>query len=151
MGIGPFAGWQGFLHFGIPILIGNFIIDSVVIWLILSFLDLQKNRGLIWKKSIVRVFLFGFLSDILGSLCGILCTYGLLSIDTCTPQWLNGIFRFMKDWMAIFAIFIAALCIYGLNKKFSFSKCQDLLSPKQIQILCVGLAILTAPYIMLIL
>ncbi len=142
MGIGPFAGWQGFLHFGIPILIGNFIIDSVVIWLILSFLDLQKNRGLIWKKSIVRVFLFGFLSDILGSLCGILCTYGLLVIGTCTPH--------MEDWMAIFAIFIAALCIYGLNKKFSFSKCQDLLSPKQIQILCLGLAILTAPYIMLI-
>ncbi|MDE5757319.1 MAG: hypothetical protein K2H85_01775, partial [Allobaculum sp.] len=122
-----------------------------VLWLLLGLLKQKENRTFIWKKSIVRLFLFGFLSDILGSFCGILFGYLLFFPQTgLTPDWIKSIFSFIQEWSVIFAIFMAALCIYKFNKKFSFSKCQEVLSPKHIQLLSLGLAILTAPYFMLI-
>lgn len=156
VGIAPFGGLRGILFIWGSMIIGNFIIDSGVLWLFLGLLKQKENRTLIWKKSLIRIFLFGFLSDILGSLSGILGIFLLLLIRTyffpseSLPPRILNVFLFLEDWMGVFAIFMAALCIYKFNKKFSFSKCQEVLSPKHIQLLSLGLAILTAPYFMLI-
>ena len=82
VGIAPFGGWRGILFIWGSLIIGNFIIDSGVLWLFLGLLKQKDNRTFIWKKSIIRIFLFGFLSDILGSLCGILGIFVLLLIRT---------------------------------------------------------------------
>lgn len=56
----------------------NFVIDSVVLLLTMYALHLE-NRISLWKKSIVRIWLIGFLSDFIGAgayLCSDAC-FGL--------------------------------------------------------------------------
>ena len=60
------------LFFFVPTLwivsaLGNFIIDSIVL-LIISIFIYKKFTWQLYKKSIISVFLFGFLSDFLGVL-----------------------------------------------------------------------------------
>lgn len=60
------------LFFFVPILwivsaLGNFIIDSIVL-LIISIFIYKKFTWQLYKKSIIPVFLYGFLSDFLGVL-----------------------------------------------------------------------------------
>ena len=60
------------LFFFVPTLwivsaLGNFIIDSIVL-LIISIFIYKKFTWQLYKKSIIPVFLFGFLSDFLGVL-----------------------------------------------------------------------------------
>ena len=63
-------------------LVGNFIIDSLVIlgW---SRIKKVSRPSEVWKKSIIRVWLFGFLCDILASAILLLIYYivagGILS------------------------------------------------------------------------
>ena len=44
----------------------NFAVDTLVVLLVLSRLRIQ-NRREIWKKSILRVWLLGFLADFIGA------------------------------------------------------------------------------------
>ena len=60
------------LFFFVPTLwivsaLGNFIIDSIVL-LIISIFIYKKFTWQLYKKSIIPVFLYGFLSDFLGVL-----------------------------------------------------------------------------------
>ena len=60
------------LFFFVPTLwivsaVGNFIIDSIVL-LIISIFIYKKFTWQLYKKSIIPVFLYGFLSDFLGVL-----------------------------------------------------------------------------------
>ena len=60
------------LFFFVPFLwivsaLGNFIIDSIVL-LIISIFIYKKFTWQLYKKSIIPVFLYGFLSDFLGVL-----------------------------------------------------------------------------------
>ena len=43
----------------------NFAVDTLVVLLVLGRLGFENRREL-WKKSIVRVWLFGFLADFIG-------------------------------------------------------------------------------------
>ena len=52
----------------IPVLISNFLIDTVVVAILLNVFDLPGKMQ-IWKKSIVKIWLFGMISDIIGGGC----------------------------------------------------------------------------------
>ena len=61
------------LFFFVPTLwivsaLGNFVIDSIVLLIIFNFLFTRNSLWQLYKKSIIPVFLFGFLSDFLGVL-----------------------------------------------------------------------------------
>lgn len=133
-------------------LIGNFLIDSVVILLSLPSVGVkEKSQRLeIWKKSIIRVFLIGFFSDFIGALTVTVLTFALdlwvfPLLTMFNPYTLPGLLVYAGP-----AILLAGLLIYWLNQRFAFRKCQDLLSPAQIHKLALWLAWITAPYFMLI-
>lgn len=146
--LAPWFGGQAILTLWLPLIFGNFVIDSLVIWIGLYFLGQKENWKQIWKKVIIRTFLFGFLSDLIG--CGVSFLVYIL------PQIFHIDFLLNIDsWISLFwwagiGVLVAALCIYAFNKNFSFSKCKNLLSVKQIKRISVYLAIFTAPYVMLI-
>ncbi|WP_304974995.1 hypothetical protein [Ileibacterium valens] len=126
-------------------LAGNFLIDSLVL-IVSGRLRKIRNMHEIWKKSILKVFLFGFLSDLIGCLINSIL-FILLSITL--PDLLSGINFYFWPGCAIEAIptvLIAGWLIYLFNKKWSFSKTDlDTGTKKK---LALGLAVFTAPYIM---
>lgn len=126
-------------------LAGNFVIDSLVLCLAFSLQKIPEILS-VWKRSILKTFLFGFLSDWIGALVTtILFMYVMpaFSLDNVNPYDWPGC-----AWMAIPAIVIAAVLIYFFNARWAFSK--TALTPAQKKRTALYLAILTAPYAMII-
>lgn len=132
----------------------NFLIDSIVLFLSAKKICPEKTKE-VYKKSILKVVLFGFLSDFVG--VAILMSVFLADIlfpglntfsDIMRAITLNpfeNIFAFL--WVA-FAIFVSGIFIYLLNLKFSFKKFDlELAAEKRLSLL---IAIFTAPYIFLL-
>lgn len=132
------------------ILPGNFIIDSIVLLITLKLIHCTNIKD-IYKKSILKVWIFGFIADFLG-VGLIFCTSFIR-----TSWWNNNILSPISanPWTNIFAsifiLFFTALvgvAIYFFNYKISF-KNVDLPKNKKFT-LALSLAILTAPYTLLI-
>ncbi|MCQ2478183.1 MAG: hypothetical protein MJ091_03045 [Clostridia bacterium] len=121
----------------------NFIVDSLVLILSFKYLKLFDIKCL-WKKSILKVFAIGFISDILGALL----TLGVMLLtDWLLPAVNTALFP-GTTIIALPGVILAGFLIYFLNKRFSFKKTEiELNCVKKI---CVYLAIFTAPYTMLI-
>ena len=121
----------------------NFLIDSLVICIAKRVRKIKPERRL-WQSSIVKVWLFGFLSDFVGAgfvlLMELLCERFLPSFDTSRFPGLTLI--------TIPGVIIAGLLIYFLNYKFSFHRCK--LERKDVKAIALSLAVFTAPYTMLI-
>ena len=121
----------------------NFIIDSLVLWLAMRRIGIAERRD-IWKRSILRIWGIGFLSDFIGASL----TFGLfLLVDAARISW--DIYLFPGTTLfAIPGVVLSGIFIYVLDKRYAFKKCA--LDDTQIQKLSLALAFLTAPYAMLI-
>ena len=125
------------------ILPANFAIDSLVLILAMKYKGLE-NRTAIWKKSILKIWGIGFLSDLLGAAL----IFGLmLLLEAAAPGW--DTFHFPgTTLLALPGAALAGVLIYFLNRRFSFQNCG--LGPEQLRAVCLALAVFTAPYTMLI-
>lgn len=131
----------------IVFVVGNFVVDSLV-----TIYNLKKqnvdNYMNAYKKSIIKVWVIGFVSDILGSLflLGLMLVLNkVLEPTDIVLDWITF------PWCTILAIpgvIVAGVLIYFLNKKLSFTKTN--LSTEQIRLISKYLALITAPYVMLI-
>ena len=118
----------------IVILPGNFIIDSLV--LIISMLILKtSDKKQFYKKHIFWIFLFGMLSDFVGS-AYMLLMVGVFELGTYGDE----------PYLTIPAILIAAALIFVLNYFITFRKDEKRIKLK----LSLIFAIVTAPYTFLI-
>ncbi len=124
------------------ILPANLLIDSLVLIFVSGKIGLNKKE--LWKQSILKVWAIGFISDILGAL--LILAVAFLADKIC-PNW-NTFYFPGATIIAMPGVFISAVCIYYLNKRFSFEK-SNLDDDTKIR-LCKALAIITAPYAMLI-
>lgn len=125
------------------ILPANFVIDSLVLCLAMKWHHLE-NKLQIWKRSILKVWIFGFLSDFVGA--GLIMGL-MIFIDVADLPW--DTFHFPgTTLMSLPGVALAGVLIYFLNKRFAFTKCG--LDQEQIHKLSLALAIFTAPYAMLI-
>lgn len=128
-------------------LLGNFVIDSLVVLGWSKIKKIQSPKQL-WKKSILRVWLFGFLCDFLASIILILFYF------LFTPLVERGNFRLGLEWGmgAVIYGFIGALIgmalIFWFDWKWAFKKTE--LRAGEKKSLAFWLAILTAPYLMMI-
>lgn len=138
----PFILWL-FPTVWIFVMPANFIIDSTVVLLALTFMHLPRIA--IYKRTILKVWLFGFISDFIGSITCILMMVLLDSIDLhWSPFWSS-----VGDWsVVVVGIVISGICIYKLNLKITFKKLDIGLVHKKR--LALTLAILTAPYLFLV-
>ena len=141
-----FPAWMFYLFpswLWLFILPANFAVDSLVLCLAMRRLGIAGRRE-IWRKSILRIWAFGFLSDFLGALL----TLGLmLLIDAFHLSW--DIYLFPgTTLLAIPGVVLSGVLIYLLDRRYAFAKC--LSDERQIHELSLALAFFTAPYAMLI-
>lgn len=111
----------------------NFIIDSIVLLISIKVLKIEDKKDF-YLKHIFFVFLFGFLSDMLGALM-------LLTI-TVIFQNITG----LELWLALIGVLVACFFIFFFNYSFTFRKLEE----KQRKELALIFAIFTAPITFLI-
>ncbi|MDO5439487.1 MAG: hypothetical protein Q4F09_05655 [Erysipelotrichaceae bacterium] len=129
------------------ILAGNFIIDFAVVYFGGKKLKAEDPKELC-RQSIFKVWMIGFLSDFLGA--------GLIFLMFIGVSWLDQFVRVPIDigrgfWCILFSLpglLFSGWLIYRLNKRFSFNGTE--LNRAQIRRLCFWLAVLTAPYLMVL-
>ncbi len=121
----------------------NFFVDSLVFYIAARFLKLE-NKGFVWRKSILKIWLLGFLSDIIGALLN-LVLYFIIAFNPY--EHIHNVFLAFT-LISIPGIILAGYLIYLFGKKFYFSKTN--LSDEQIKKLSLTFAIFTAPYLMMI-
>ena len=132
----PTAAW-------LLILPGNFLVDTLVLVLWMYHRKIEEKKQF-WKRAILPVWLFGFLSDFIGA--GL--TMGMLFLlEELVPNVALHLFP-ATPLMALPGVVLAGVLIYYLNRRFVFRKSG--LSPEEIRSVCLSLALWTAPYTMLI-
>ncbi|MPM43797.1 hypothetical protein SDC9_90474 [bioreactor metagenome] len=142
------------------ILPANFLIDSLVLLAALK-ITRQKDVFGIYKKSILKVYGFGFLADFAG--VAVLLLFDRLIITLADPRF--GAFGETMDYIrlcveyspfnhicalivVLFAVAVSAFLIYQLNLHVTFQKLDA--ADREKRILARSLAILTAPYLILL-
>lgn len=134
----------------IVILPVNFIIDSLVVLIslrILKVCDIKK----IYIKTIIRVWLLGFASDIIGALLLLISQADLgrwWQEYIVIPVAYNPFDNVYALGYVSIAVVVAGVCIYLFNRYIAF-KDIDLLDKYKKKI-ALALAIFTAPYVLLI-
>lgn len=120
----------------------NFAMDSLVLVVTTKCLHLE-HKARLWGRSILPVWLLGFLCDFLGAaLVGLLIWLieGNLSGDS--------LFFPAATLYALPGVILSGVLIYTLNRFLSFRKSG--LEKGQLHKLCLSLAVFTAPYLMMI-
>ena len=118
----------------IVIVPANFIIDSIVLFISMSLLKLSNKKEL-YKKHIFKIFLFGMISDIIGSLLILLLFYIFENVAVGDELYLTcpGI---LLSMLMIF-IFNYFITFKNMNKKLRLQ-------------LSIIYSLVTAPYTFLI-
>lgn len=133
------------------VLPANFFIDLTVIVLTMKFLKMDNIKG-IAKKVILKVWIFGFISDIIGSIFmfvgGVASGNDWWQTNIAIPVMyspFSSIWGFM--WI-VMCLLISAFFIYLFNYKVCFKKVTiaDIEKKK----LSLSLTIFTAPYLFLL-
>lgn len=116
------------------VLPGNFIIDSLVLIISMYVLKIADKKQF-YKNHIFKIYIFGMLSDIVGSAFLLL----MLLLELSGP---------MGDafYITLPAVIISAVLIFVLNYFFTFKKAEGKLRFKMAMIF----AIATAPYTFMI-
>lgn len=131
----------------------NFVIDTTVVLITLKVLKISSNG--IYKKIILKVWGFGFLSDFIGTV--FMFIPNLIKLDYNSPlgKWwyenltnaisynpLDSIFAFL--WVTV-AVIITSFFIYFFNYKVSLRKIEieDRLKKR----IALSIAIFTGPYL----
>lgn len=145
-------------------LVGNFIIDSVMV-LIISLIMFRKVSGVFYKKSILKVWLLGFASDFIGVIYLLIISriayssdaYYYKERDSVFRKYLTGANRAFSHcdtssfWAVVYlasGILVAAIFIFLFNYFISLRKTD--LTKKQRLFSSIILAACTAPYTFLL-
>jgi len=136
-------------------LIGNFIIDSLVImacFFVFRLGNIQNNLKTFYNKSILKVWIFGFLADIIGA--SILFLLGTVENSLKLPnELIAGINHDPFSHPAavaiiIFSMLISAVFIFVFNFKFTFKK---QIEDKKLRLkVAITIAIITMPWTFLL-
>lgn len=133
--------WLFFPPLYLFLLPANFIVDSVVLLLLFYLLRLPEKKKL-YRRSIWKAWGLGFLADILaaGALFGISETVALPFQEYSRISSV-GAFLF-----ATLGVVLAGVLIYFFHIRFIWKKMD--MEERQKRRLALGMAILTAPYLM---
>jgi len=126
----------------------NFIIDSLVLLIGFKMLNIT-NWFDKYKKSIIKVWGFGFVVDILGSLLLLVTQFmgtdGYLYENLVYPLVWNPFKSVIAVLYVLVVVVICGLLIYIINYEFSFKKTD--LDNKGKRTISILLACITAPYL----
>ena len=132
----------------------NFLIDSLAVYLTLKFVKAEDVRN-IYKKTILKVWGFGFLADFIGTI--LMFIPNLIHFDSNTEfrdWWYKNMANavsynpfdsiYAVIWVTL-SVLITAFFIYLFNLKVSFRKIDLEESIKKK--LALSLAVFTSPYL----
>lgn len=140
------------LYFGallFPVLLcvllpANFLADTVMLLLLFYFMKLPRKASL-YKKMILKTWGFGFLADFIASTAMYIISSGIrlpFEVYGSTLPWKNpGGFLFITA-----GILLAGILIYLFQQKIVLE--DVVLEERQKHRLALGMAVLTAPYLM---
>ena len=137
--------WPAFAP-SLPLLLlllpANFLVDSLVLLLAARHFQIPEI-GKLWKKSVWKIWLFGFLCDFAGGgLIMLLC----FLIEGGISK--NALLFPFATLYALPGVALSGVLLYWINRALSFLGTD--LSKEQIHRLSLAIAIFTAPYLMLI-
>lgn len=148
-----------FLMFFPPVilltLIGNFIIDSIVILILFyafRIVDSIGSLGVFYKKSILKVWMFGLLADLIGAIV-LFASIFLGEYFSLPNKILNAVsYDPFSNYIAViiilFAMIVSGILIFILNYNFTFKKW---IVDKQLRFkLALTIAIVTIPWTFLL-
>jgi hypothetical protein len=131
----------------------NFIIDTIILIIGLKCFKINEVYET-YKKVVLKVWIFGFLVDIIGSGVIFLLQFlqnekenSLYAAVTNHVAW-NPFYNFSSSVTVIIAICISILLLYLFNFKISFKKVG--LEKKKAKKLAVLVAIFTAPWMLMV-
>lgn len=116
------------------VLPGNFLIDSLVLVAAMFAMRLADKKQF-YKKHILKIYLFGLLSDVIGSVYMLLMAF-VFQLGVYGDEW----------YITVPALLIAALCIFAFNYCITFKRSEN---PVRLR-LALTFAIATAPYTFLV-
>ncbi|SFA95350.1 hypothetical protein SAMN04488072_104117 [Lentibacillus halodurans] len=136
-------------------LIGNFLIDSLVIivcFYLFKLVNTQQNLKTFYRKSILKVWLFGFTADMIGamSLFGLLMGSDMLGLpnDLINAISYDPFSHPLAVMIIVFFIMVSAFFIFLFNYKVTFRK---LIGEKALRIkVALAIAIITMPWTFLL-
>lgn len=135
-----------FPPFLLLLLPANFLVDSIML-LVLFFLLKLPEKKMLYKKAIWKTWGFGFLADILAS--GVFFAISEAFSDAFSHIKVNIYLPYSSLPAFLFvtmAVLLAGVLIYVFQRKFVLKKLA--LEEGQKKKLALGMAILTAPYLM---
>ena len=116
-------------------IVGNFIVDSLVLLLLLWIFKFTDKKEFYWK-SIWKIFGFGLLSDLLGSVLLFFCFIREVPRGRMGDEW----------FITVPALCISAAYIFLSNYFITFRDCD-----KKVRLWCsLTFAVATAPYTFLV-
>ena len=132
------------------VLPANFIIDSVVLLVSLWAIKCENIKE-IYKKTILYVFIFGFLSDFVGGILLLLTQFmgsdGWIYEYIVEPVAANPFDNIYALLYTVLAVVVSGVLIYIFNRFVSFRKLENNGTK---HILALILALVTAPYLFLV-
>ena len=135
-------------------LVGNFLIDSIVIIACFYFLKVTKIEFRLknfYKKNILRVWVFGFIADIIGAvflfMITISETFGL-SYELASAIAYDPFSEPCAVLIICVAMLISTICIFVFNYLYTF---KNTIEDKKLRVkLALTIAILTIPWTFLL-
>ncbi|MDU5109999.1 MAG: hypothetical protein E6248_06100 [Clostridium sp.] len=141
----------------IVVLPANFIIDSLVILITLMVLKINDKKT-IYKKAIFKAWIFGFLSDFIGTVIMIIPSLIFSKLPKNISMWIdknlisplayNPFSSIYSALWGILAVLVAGYFIYLFNYKVTLKNIDIEIRSKKI--LAISLAVFTAPYLFFI-
>lgn len=128
------------------VLSGNFVIDSLVFLIALKILKVSNIKEM-YKKCILKIWIVGFIADIIGSLVLLITQFlpfnGIFN-DIVSAIALNPFNNVAGFLVVLFAFLVSTFLIYVINYKYSLKRV-DISDKLKVKI-AVILAVFTAPY-----
>ena len=130
-----------FVPLWLILLPANFVVDSLVLFLLFWKLKLPEKKQLYWK-GIWKTWGFGFLADVLASSLMVFISWtNILPFNEYMPISSAPAFLFTTA-----GVVLAGFLIYFFHIKWVWKKAE--LEAGQKRKIALGMAVLTAPYLM---
>lgn len=124
----------------------NFAVDSIMLLLLFQWLKLPEKKEW-YKKTIIKTWGFGFLADVLASGVFVALSEALSDVfQDANVNVYRSVSSFPSFLFTTAAVVLAGILIYIFQRKFVLKKLE--LEEGQKKKIALGMAILTAPYLM---
>lgn len=124
----------------------NFAVDSIMLLLLFQWLKLPEKKEW-YKKTIIKTWGFGFLADVLASGVFVALSEALSDVfQDANVNVYRSVSSFPSFLFTTAAVVWAGILIYIFQRKFVLKKLE--LEEGQKKKIALGMAILTAPYLM---